>query len=55
MLEIRTLTPTKFKNQSSYTLNILGHNCNDQQNFVKQRTVDLHHCGFRLKLPMHFY
>ena len=28
MLEIRTLTPNRFKNQSSDTLNILGHNCN---------------------------
>ena len=28
MLEIRTLTPNRFKNQSSDTLNILGYNCN---------------------------
>ena len=28
MLEIRTLTPNRFKNQSSDTLNILDRNCN---------------------------
>ena len=28
MLEIRTLTPNRLKNQSSDTFNILGHNCN---------------------------
>ena len=48
MLEVRTLTPNRFKNQSSDTLNILGHNCNHQQEFVKQRTVALHHFGFKL-------
>ena len=43
MLEIRTLTPNRITNQSSETLNILGHNCNHQQGFVKQRTVALYH------------
>ena len=52
MPEIRPLIPDRFKNQSGDTLkNILGHNCNHQQEFVKQRTVALHHCGFKLKFP----
>ena len=54
MLEIRPLTPNKCKIQSTDTLNILGHNCNQQQEFVKQRTVALHHCVFfKLKFPKH--
>ena len=50
MLEIRPLTPNRFKNKSSDTLNILelGTNCNHQQEFVKQRTAALHHSGFKL-------
>ena len=55
MLEIRLLTPDRFKNQSSDTLNILDHNCNHQKEFVKQRTAALHHCGFKLKFPKNFY
>ena len=55
MLEIGTLTPNRFKNQFSDTLKLLEHNCNHQQKFVKQRTVALHHCGFKLKLPIHFH
>ena len=41
MLEIRTLTPSRFKDQCSDTLNILGRSCNYQQGFVKQRTLSL--------------
>ena len=52
MLEI---TSNRLKNQSSDTLNILGHNCSHQQGFVKQRTVALHPSGFKLKFPKHFY
>ena len=48
MVEIRTLTPNRFKNQSGDTMNILGQNCNHQQGFAKQRTVALH-SGFKLK------
>ena len=48
MLEIRTLTPNRFENQSS-------HDCNHQQEFVKHKTVVLHHCGFKLEFPKHFY
>ena len=52
MPEIRPLIPDRFKNQSGDTLkNILGHNCNHQQEFVKQRTAALHHYGFKLKCP----
>ena len=54
-LEIRTLTPNRFKNQSSDTLKLLGHNCNHQQQFVKQKTVTLLLCDFKLKFPEHFY
>ena len=53
MVEIRTLTPNRFKNQSGDTMNILGQNCNHQQGFAKQRTVALH-SGFKLKFPKHF-
>ena len=55
MLEIITLISNRFKNQSSDILNILDHNYNHQQGFVKQRTVTLHHCGFKLQFPKHFY
>ena len=54
MVEIRTLTPNRLKNQSGDTMNILGQNCNHQQGFAKQRTVALHHSGFKLKFPKHF-
>ena len=52
MLEI---TSNRLKNQSSDTLNMLGHNCNHQQGFVKQRTVALDHSGSKLKFPKHLY
>ena len=55
MLKVRTLTPNRFKNQSSDTMNILGHNCNHQQGLAKQKTVVHHHSGFKLKFPKHFY
>ena len=50
MLEIRPLTPSRCKNQSSDTLNIIGHNCNHQE-FFKQITVALPYWGFKLKFP----
>ena len=34
-LEIRTLKQNRFKNQSSDTLKLLGHNSNHQQGFIK--------------------
>ena len=54
-LEIRTLKPNRFKNQSSNTLKLLGRNCNHQQGFIKQKTVAYHHCSFNLKFPKHCY
>ena len=36
-LEIRTITPNRFKNQSSGTLKLLGQNCNHQQGFIKKK------------------
>ena len=53
--EIKTLTPNRFKNQTSDTFKLLDHNWNHQQGFVKQKIVALHHCGFNLKLPKHCY
>ena len=52
-LEIRTLKLNRFKNQSSDTLKLLDQNCNHQQGFIKQKTVALHHQGFKLKFPKH--
>ena len=54
-LQIRTLKPNRFKNQSSDTLKLLGQNCNHQQGLIKQKTVVLHHRGFKLKFPKHCY
>ena len=54
-LQIRTLKPNRFKNQSSDTLKLLGQNCNHQQGLIKQKTVALHHRGFKLKFPKHCY
>ena len=34
-LEIRTVKPNRFKNQSSDTLKLLGQNCNHQQGLIK--------------------
>ena len=49
--KFRTLTPSRFKNQTNETFKLLGHNCNHQQGFLKQKVVNLHCCGFNLKLP----
>ena len=54
MLEVRTITPNRFKNQSGGTLKILANDCNHQQGFVKQKNIALHHCGFKAKFPKHF-
>ena len=35
-------------------MKILGHNSNHQEMVFKQKTVDLHHSGFKLKFPKHF-
>ena len=35
--EVRTITPNRFKNQSSGTLIILTCNCNHQQGLIKQK------------------
>ena len=51
VLEVRTITPNRFTNQSSGTLKILAHNWNHQQGLVKQKTVALHHCGFKTEFP----
>ena len=55
VLEFRTITPNRFKNQSGGTLKILAHDCNHQQGFSKQKMVALHHCGFKADFPKHFY
>ena len=38
-LEIRTLTPNRFKNQANDTLELLDCNSNAQQGFVKQKML----------------
>ena len=54
MLEVRTITPNRVKNQSGGTLKILAHNCNHQQWLVvKQKNVALQHCGFKAEFPKH--
>ena len=55
MLEVRTITPNRFKNQSGGTLKILAHDCNYQQGLVKQNNVALYHCGFKTEFPKQFY
>ena len=55
VLEVRTITPSRFKNQSGGTLKILAHNYNHQQGLVKQKNVTLHHCGFKAEFRKHFY
>ena len=55
VLEVRTITPNRLENRSSGTLKILVHNWNHQQGLVKQKTVALHHCGFKAEIPKHFY
>ena len=50
-IKIITLKPNGFKNESNDTLKLLGH----QQWFTKQKTVTLHHRGFKWKSPKHCY
>ena len=54
-VEIRTLKPKRFKNQSSDTLELFGHICNHQQGFIKPKTVALYHCSLKLNFPKHCY
>ena len=54
-LEIRTLKPKRFKNQSSDTMNLLDQNSNHQHGFIKQKTAPVNHRGFKLKSPKHSY
>ena len=53
-LEIRTLTPNRFKNQTNDSLKLLGHNSKHQQRFFKQKIVAVDCCSI-LKFPKHFY
>ena len=55
MLEIRILTPSRFKNQTNDTFKVPSYNCNHQQGFLKQKLVTLHCCGFNLKFPKHLF
>ena len=55
VLEVRTITPNRFKNQSDGTLKILAHDCSRQQGLVKQKNIALHHWGFKAEFPKHFY
>ena len=55
MLEVRTITPNRFKNQSGGTLKMLARDYNDKQGLAKQKNVALHHCGFKAEFPKHFY
>ena len=55
VLEVRTITPNRFKNQSSGTWKILAHNCNHQKGLVKQKAVVLYHCGFKAEFSKHSY
>ena len=54
-LKFRTLTPSRFKNQTNETFRSLGHNYKYQQVFLKQRIVTLHCFGFNLTFPKHSY
>ena len=54
-VEIRTLTPNKFENQTNEKFKLLGHNYNHQQGHVKRKIVALYRYGFNLNLPKHFY
>ena len=47
-VEIRTLTPKRFKNQTNDIFKLLGHNCNNLQVFAKQKTVPLQCYGIKL-------
>ena len=39
VLEVRTITPNRFKNQFDGTLKILAHDCSRQQELVKQKIL----------------
>ena len=54
-LEIKTLKPSRYKNHSSDTLKLLVQTSNYQQGYIKQKTVALHHYGFKLKFPKDCY
>ena len=54
VLEVRSITANRFKNQSGGTLKILVHDCNHQQGLVKQENVAVYHCGFKVEFP-NFY
>ena len=45
MLEIRTLTPNRFKIQTNDILKLLDHNSDHQQGFFLKKIVALHHAG----------
>ena len=47
--KIRTLTPSRFKNQSNNTFKLLGDNFSHQQGFLKQKAFTLHRSDFSLK------
>ena len=53
--KFRTLTPSRFNNQTNDRLKPLGHNWNHQQGFLKQKIVTLHCCSFNLKFPKHLF
>ena len=55
VIEVKTIIPNRFKNQSSGTLKILAHDCNHQQGLAKQKTVRLQNCGFKAEFPKHSY
>ena len=38
-LEIRTVTPSRFKNQTNDVFKLLGHNYSNQQGFVRQKKL----------------
>ena len=54
-LEIRTVKPNRFKNQSSDTLKLLGQIIATINKGLLKKTVALHHCGFKWKFPKHCY
>ena len=45
-IKITTLIPKKFKNQTNDKFKLLGHNCNHQEERLKQKIVALHRSGF---------
>ena len=51
--KMRTPTQSRFKNRTIDNLKLLGHNCNHQQGFAKQKGFTLHWCGSNLKLSKH--